>query len=34
MGTTVVLVTHEKDVAKRTKKQIYIKDGKLVTKYL
>ena len=33
-GVTVVLVTHEKDVAKRTKKQIYIKDGKLVTKYL
>ena len=33
-GVTVVLVTHEKDVAKRTKRQIYIKDGKLVGKYL
>jgi len=33
-GVTVVLVTHEKEVAKRTKRQIYIKDGKLVTKYL
>ena len=33
-GVTVVLVTHEKEIAKRTKRQIYIKDGKLVGKYL
>ncbi|HJX59617.1 MAG TPA: ABC transporter ATP-binding protein [Patescibacteria group bacterium] len=31
---TVVLVTHEKDVAKRTRRQIYMRDGKLVGKYL
>ncbi len=33
-GVTVVLVTHEKDIARRTKRQIYIKDGKVVDKYL
>lgn len=32
-GVTVVLVTHEKEVANRTRRQIYIKDGKVVTKY-
>ena len=30
---TVILVTHEHDVAARTKRKIYIKDGVLVKKY-
>jgi putative ABC transport system ATP-binding protein len=33
-GVTVILVTHEKIVANRTKRQIFIKDGKIVKKYL
>lgn len=33
-GVTVVLVTHEKVVANRTNRQIFIKDGALVKKYL
>jgi len=33
-NSTIVMVTHEKDIAKRAKKQIYIKDGQLVKKYL
>ena len=31
---TVILVTHEKEIAGKTKRQIYIKDGKIVKKYL
>lgn len=33
-GVTVILVTHEKPVADRTERQIYIRDGKLVKKYI
>jgi putative ABC transport system ATP-binding protein len=33
-GVTVVIVTHDKNIAKRTKKQVFIKDGKIVSKYL
>jgi len=33
-GVTVVVVTHELDIAKKTKRQIYVKDGKVVSKYL
>jgi ABC-type lipoprotein export system ATPase subunit len=33
-GVTVILVTHEHDIAARAKRQIYIKDGEVVTKYL
>ena len=33
-GVTVILVTHEHDIAAKTKRQIYIKDGEVVEKYL
>ena len=32
-GVTVILVTHEHDIAKKTKRQIYVKDGQIVKKY-
>lgn len=32
-GVTVVVVTHEKAIANRTERKIYIKDGKTVKKY-
>lgn len=33
-GVTVIIVTHEHDIAAKTKKQIFIRDGMLVEKYL
>lgn len=33
-NVTVILVTHEADIAKRTKRQVFIKDGEIVKKYL
>lgn len=33
-GVTVILVTHEHEIAAKTKRQIYIKDGKMVKRYL
>ncbi len=29
-GVTVIVVTHEREVSKRTKRQIYVKDGEIV----
>ena len=33
-GVTVIIVTHEHGIAAKTKRQIYIKDGRIVEKYL
>lgn len=33
-SVTVIVVTHENEIAKRTKRQIFIKDGQVVKKYL
>ena len=33
LGVTVILVTHDTNVAKKTKRQIFIKDGRIVKKY-
>lgn len=34
LGVTLVLVTHEPNVAERTKKKIYLHDGRITKKYL
>lgn len=33
-GVTIVIVTHEREIGARTQKQIFIKDGRVVEKYL
>ncbi len=33
LGVTVCIVTHDKNVAHRTKRQIFVKDGQIVAKY-
>lgn len=34
LGVTILMVTHEKHVARQTKRQIFIRDGRIVRKYL
>lgn len=34
LGVTLVLVTHEPNVAERTRRKIFLKDGKITQKYL
>lgn len=34
LGVTIAIVTHEKSVASRTKRQLFIRDGTLVKRYL
>lgn len=34
LKVTIIVVTHEEAIAERTERQIYIKDGKIVDKYL
>ena len=34
LGVTLVLVTHEPNVAQRTKRKIYLRDGRISSKYL
>lgn len=33
LKVTIVVVTHEKEVAERTRRQIFVRDGKIVNKY-
>lgn len=33
LGVTICIVTHDKNVAQRTKRQIFVKDGQIVKKY-
>jgi predicted ABC-type transport system involved in lysophospholipase L1 biosynthesis ATPase subunit len=33
LGVTICIVTHDKNVAHRTKRQVFVKDGTIVKKY-